>query len=256
MTLTRLSGAKSWRDPLVSQLLGESVASSPLAKARWYEAKEVAQLPLIRKKQIQAVKQYASVLFLAPELTGLLMDLNVPKGSFRHVSEFMTCRGGVYTAATGLPFPRPIPSRDHFMDTWKELVKPLAPDGEEARALFLAWEELGPLLAYAPEDDEWQAVVATRDLLRDLYSDTPPRADLRAAEVARAYRLHCCKAACQSNYLFYLEEDVTLVWVMRRGLGSVWARCAPMPLSASTPFSSGPTTTTRPAGRECRGLPH
>ena len=38
MTLTRLSGAKSLRDPLVSQLLGEWVASSPLAKARWYGA--------------------------------------------------------------------------------------------------------------------------------------------------------------------------------------------------------------------------
>ena len=54
-----------------------------------------------------------------------------------------------------------------------------SPDGEEARALLLTWEELGPLLAYAPEDDEWQAVVAMRDLLRDLYSDTPARADLR-----------------------------------------------------------------------------
>ena len=84
-----------------------------------------------------------------------------------------------------------------------------SPDEEEARTLFLTWEELGPLLAYAPEDDEWQAVVAMRDL-RDLPSDTPPRADVRAAEVARAYRLHCCKAGCQSNYLFYLEEDVTL----------------------------------------------
>ena len=51
MTLTRLSGAKSLCDPLVSQLLGEWVASSPLAKARWYKATEVAQLPLIRKKQ-------------------------------------------------------------------------------------------------------------------------------------------------------------------------------------------------------------
>ena len=40
-----------------------------------------------------------------------------------------------------------------------------APDGEEARALFLAWEEMGPLLAYAPEDPEWQAVVAMRDPL-------------------------------------------------------------------------------------------
>ena len=45
--------------------------------------------------------------------------------------------------------------------------------GEEARALFLVWQEMGPLLAYAP-DPEWQAVVAMRDLLRDLYCDTPP----------------------------------------------------------------------------------
>ena len=105
MTLMCLSGAKSLRDPLVSQLLGEWVASSPLAKARGYEAPEVAQLPLISNKQIEAVKQYASVLFLAPKLIGLLMDLNVPKSGFRHVSEFMTRRGGTYTTSTGLPFP-------------------------------------------------------------------------------------------------------------------------------------------------------
>ena len=84
-----------------------------------------------------------------------------------------------------------------------------APDGEEARALFLAWEELGPLLNYVPEDGEWQAVVALRDLLRELYTDKPPCGDLRAAEVARACRAHCCKGACQSDYLLYLEEDVT-----------------------------------------------
>ena len=29
-----------------------------------------------------------------------------------------------------------------------------APDGEEARALFLAWEELGPLSNYVPEEGE------------------------------------------------------------------------------------------------------
>ena len=74
-----------------------------------------------------------------------------------------------------------------------------SPDREEARVLFLAWEEIGPLLAYAPEDGEWQAVVAVRDILRDLYWNTPPLADLRAAEVARAYRLHCCQATRQSN---------------------------------------------------------
>ena len=84
-----------------------------------------------------------------------------------------------------------------------------APDKQDARALFLAWEELGPLLDYVPEDGEWQAVVAMCDLLRELYTDKPPRRDLRAAEVARAYRAHCCKEACQSNYLLYLKEDVT-----------------------------------------------
>ena len=128
VTLTRWSGAKSLRDPLASQLPADWVASSPLAKARWHGATEGAQLPLIRNKQIEAVKQYASVLFPAPELIGLLMDLNVPKGGFRHGSEFMTRRGAANTAATGLPFPRPIPSRDRFMDTWKELVKPLTQD--------------------------------------------------------------------------------------------------------------------------------
>ena len=88
----------------------------------------MAQKTDVLKKNIEAVKQYASILFPAPELIGLLMDLNVPKGSCRHVSEFMTRRGATYTAATGLPFPRPIPSRDRFMDTWKALVKPLALD--------------------------------------------------------------------------------------------------------------------------------
>ena len=94
-----------------------------------------------------------------------------------------------------------------------------ATDGEEARALFLAWEEMGPLLAYAPEDPEWQAVVAMRDLLRDLYSDTPPLNDLGASAVARQYRAHCCKAACQSNYLLYLEEDVTTAVAIAARLG-------------------------------------
>ena len=45
------------------------------------------------------------------------------------------------------------------------------PDGEEACALFLAWEEIGPMLDYVPEDGEWQAVAAMRDLLRDLYTE-------------------------------------------------------------------------------------
>ena len=86
---------------------------------------EVGYPSLIRTKQGEAVKQYAPHLFPAPDLIGLLMDLNVPKLGFRHVSEYMRRRGSAYTAATGLPFPRPISTRDTFTDTWKELVTPL-----------------------------------------------------------------------------------------------------------------------------------
>ena len=125
MTLVHLSGAKSLRDPLVPQLLGEWVAPSPLARARWSKAMEVGYPSLIRTKQVEALKQYASHLFPAPDLIGLLMDLNVLKLGFRHVSEYMSRRGPAYSDATGLPFPRPIPTRDTFTDTWKELVTPL-----------------------------------------------------------------------------------------------------------------------------------
>ena len=79
-----------------------------------------------------------------------------------------------------------------------------APDEGEAWALFLA---LGGNCA--PEDGKWQAAVAMQDLVRGLYSETPPRSDLRVAEVARAYHLYCCEATCQSNYPVYLEQDVT-----------------------------------------------
>ena len=52
MTLVCLSGAKSSRDPLVSGLLGECVASSPLAEARWVEAYP----SLVCTKQVEGVK--------------------------------------------------------------------------------------------------------------------------------------------------------------------------------------------------------
>ena len=148
MRLVHLSGTKSLRDPLVSQLLGEWVASSPLAWARWSEATEVGYPSLIRDKQKEAVKQYASLLFPAPDLIGLLMTLNVPKLGFRHMSEYMSRRGSAYTAATGLLFPKPIRTRDTFTDMWKELVTPLDlrppvsipdPHGSGRSWLLLSW---------------------------------------------------------------------------------------------------------------------
>ena len=116
MTLVRLSRAKSLRDPLVSQLLGEWVAPSPLARARWSQAMEVGYPSLMRTKQVEEVRQDASHLFPAPDLIGLLMHLNVPKVGFRHMMEYMSRWGLVYTAATGLPFPRPIPIREAITD--------------------------------------------------------------------------------------------------------------------------------------------
>ena len=74
---------------------------------------------------MEVVKQYASFLFPAPEFIGLLMDLNVTKTGFRHLSKSMTRRGIDYMAATGHTFPRPIPTRQAFLDTWKDMAKPL-----------------------------------------------------------------------------------------------------------------------------------
>ena len=96
MTLVRLNGAKSLRDPSVFQLLGEWVAHRTLAKAY------VGGYPsLIRDKQIVAVRQYDSLLFPALDFIRPLMELNIPKTRFRHISEFMTRRGAAYTAASG-----------------------------------------------------------------------------------------------------------------------------------------------------------
>ena len=86
MTLVRFSGAKSLLDSLVSQLLGGRVASSPLARARRSEATDVGYPSFIRDKQVEAVKQYASFLFPAPQFIGLLMDLNVTKTGFCDLS--------------------------------------------------------------------------------------------------------------------------------------------------------------------------
>ena len=47
------------------------------------------------------------------------------KTGFRHLSEFMTQRGIDYTVAMGHTLPRPIPTRQAFLDTWKDMAKPL-----------------------------------------------------------------------------------------------------------------------------------
>ena len=66
MSLVRLSGAKSLRDPLVSRLLGECVALSPLAEARWVEATKVGYPSLVCTKQVEAVKPVTARDYAAP----------------------------------------------------------------------------------------------------------------------------------------------------------------------------------------------
>ena len=90
MTLTRLSCAKSLRDPFVAQLFDEWVASSPLATTRLSEATEIGYSALPGRKQLAAVKQCASFLFPARDLLGLLMESSVPKVGFQTVSEYMS----------------------------------------------------------------------------------------------------------------------------------------------------------------------
>ena len=124
MTLVRFTGARSLRDSLVSQLLGEWVASLPLARARWSEATDVGYPSLILTKQVEALKQHTPSLFpfrvyWAPHGPQCHKD-GVPPPLRVHDP------GGIdYTAAAGQTSRRPIPTRQAFLDTWKDMAKPL-----------------------------------------------------------------------------------------------------------------------------------
>ena len=126
MMLVRLSGATSLRDSKCSDLLAEWMSSPPLIRARFTEAMDHPPLPAVHKTKVQALRTYAEALFSAPYLIGLLLELGAPRSGFRVLSEYITRQGDAYTARTGLPFPRPIPTRDQFDATWKSLTAPLA----------------------------------------------------------------------------------------------------------------------------------
>ena len=126
MMLVRLSGATHLRDSKCSDLLAQWMSSSPLIRARFAEAMDHAPLPAVHKTKVQAIRLYAEALFPAPYLIGLLLELGAPRSGFRVLYEYITRRGDAYTARTGLPFQRPIPTRDQFDTTWKSLTAPLA----------------------------------------------------------------------------------------------------------------------------------
>ena len=122
MTLVRPSGSKSWRDPLVSQLLGVWVASSPLPKACWAEATELGYPALVRTRHMDAVKQYLPFSFPHQNLWGYSWSCMLPSWDTA-TSPPSSHGGGLPTRPTGHIFPRPIPTRQEFLDSWKDMVK-------------------------------------------------------------------------------------------------------------------------------------
>ena len=137
MKVVWLSGATSLRDSKCSNLLAQWMSSPPLIRARFSEAMDHAPLPAVHKTKVKAIRTYAGALFPAPYLIGLLLELAAPRSGFCVLSEYITRRGDAYTARTGLPFPRPIPTRDQFDPTWKSLTASLAlsPPGGMCRPL-------------------------------------------------------------------------------------------------------------------------
>ena len=97
------------------------MSSSPLIRARFTEAMDHAPLLAVHKTKVQAIRTYAEALFPAPHPIGVLLELGAPRSGFRVLSGYITRRGDAYTARTGLPFQRPIPTRDQFDATWKSI---------------------------------------------------------------------------------------------------------------------------------------
>ena len=124
--IVRLSGATNLRDSKCFKPLAQRMPSSTLIRAHVKEAMDHAPLPAVHKTKVQAIRTYAEALFPAPYVKGLLFDLGAPRSGFRVLYEYITRRGDTYTARTGLPFPRPIPTQDQFDATWKSLTAPLA----------------------------------------------------------------------------------------------------------------------------------
>ena len=114
------------RDSKCSDLLAQWMSSSPLIGGGFTEAMDHAPLPAVHKTKVQAIRTYAEALFPAPYLIGLLLEMGATRSGFRVLSEYITRRGDTYTARTGLPFPRPIPTQDQFDGSWKSLTALLA----------------------------------------------------------------------------------------------------------------------------------
>ena len=80
----------------------------------------------------------------------------------------MSRPGSAYMAATGLPFPKPIPTRDKFTDTWRELLTHLDLRPPVSIPDPPASERSWPLLSWARYVQSRPSLVDTIDRTRPL----------------------------------------------------------------------------------------
>ena len=107
--LVHLAGAVSLQDgDLVGELLVEWAVSSPHARCQFAMAVRLAQPSCVRDVQQEAITKYASKVLPPDECCQLILNLRAPKSAWHTLSDVYTLRGLKYTAATGLPFARPI----------------------------------------------------------------------------------------------------------------------------------------------------
>ena len=124
--LVHLAGAVSLQDgDLVGELLAEWAVSSPDTRRQFVVAVRLAQLGCVRGVRQEAITKYASEALPPNECCELILNLRVPKSAWCTLSKVYTLRGLKYTAATGLPFARPICPERAFQQRWQELLAPL-----------------------------------------------------------------------------------------------------------------------------------
>ena len=102
----------------------------------------------------------------------------------------------------------------HEHRTACRLGKDASPDGDETARLFAACPDLALLLAVAPDEPLYKALVDMAQLPRGLYHTYQARPPCRAT--AAAFREHCAPGSA-SNSLLFLEDDAD------RRLEDIWS---------------------------------
>ena len=93
---------------MYGELLAEWTVSSPHARRQFAVAVRLAQPSCVWLVQQEAITNYASEVLPLDERCELIINLRVPRSAWCIVSDVYTLFGLKYTAATGLPFARPM----------------------------------------------------------------------------------------------------------------------------------------------------